>query len=80
MIKIGQAILNFFTYLLSIIGSVFSIAISIITSLVQFISMIPTYLMTLISSISFLPTFLIPFATACVTISVVQYILNRKAG
>lgn len=62
------------------ISSIITLVVNLITSLVHFIVMIPTYMSQLLTTVGLLPAFLLPFAVACITISVFQYVLNRKGG
>ena len=78
MFKALQFLIDGLMNFIDAIASIFSLVVKLITSLLQFLLMIPQYVTMLITSANFLPTFLIPFAVACVSISVVQFILNRK--
>lgn len=54
--------------------------INLITGLINLIINIPTYLEVIINCVNFLPAYLVPFATAFLTISIVQFVTNRKGG
>lgn len=72
MIQLLESIVNIITTLVEFI-------INTIQSLIALISQIPTYVSFLTSIILYLPPFVYPFVVACLSIIVVQYILNRKA-
>lgn len=72
MISLLKSILDTITTLITFL-------FNMITSLIALITQIPKFVTLIINSINVLPPFILPFATAFITISVVQYILNRKA-
>lgn len=72
MIQLLESIVNIITTFTEFI-------INTIQSLVALIGQIPTYVSFLTSIILYLPPFVYPFVIACLSIIVVQYILNRKA-
>ena len=67
------------TSFIETVSTLVNFVIMTIESLITLILNIPTYLALLINSINVLPSFLLPFGVAFLTLSVVQYVLNRKA-
>lgn len=59
------------------ISALIGFVINIVTSLINLLLHIPTYVDFLITSIGFLPTIILPFAVASISIYVVFLLLNR---
>lgn len=72
MISMIESLLNTVTTLISFV-------ISTIQSLFALFYYIPTYLEFVVSSLELLPDIVLPFCTAFIMLSVVQYIAGRKA-
>lgn len=66
--------------LLATVTTLVTFVFNTISSLFALITRIPAYVMMLINSINILPAFLLPWAMAYISVVVIQYILNRKAG
>lgn len=66
--------------LVETVVSLVGFVINTISGFLQLIGNIPVYLAFITSSITHLPPFLIPFCSATVSVLVLQYIVNRKAG
>lgn len=69
---------DFFGGIFDIISTLLNLVITTITSLVQLIINIPTYVTLLITSVNVLPSFIIPFALAFISLVVVQYIVGKR--
>lgn len=54
------------------------LVINIVTSLVNFVINIPTYVSFMSTSLTVLPNVVLPFALLSVTISVVLFLINRR--
>lgn len=65
--------------LLDIVTTLIMFVINTISSLINLIVNIPTYVSVLINSLNVLPAFVLPWSIAFVSLVVVQYILNRRA-
>lgn len=59
------------------ISALIGFVINIVTSLINLLLHIPTYVDFLITSIGFLPSIILPFAVASISIYVVFLLLNR---
>lgn len=70
---------DFFGGIFDIISTLLNLVITTITSLVQLITKIPTYLTLLIQSVEVLPSFILPFSLAFISLIVVQYIIGRRS-
>lgn len=66
--------------LLNIVVSLVTFVINTITSLIALITQIPQQVAFLTSALSALPPFVLPFATAFISINVILFILGRKSG
>jgi len=62
------------------IGMIIDFAIQLITGLIQLLLLIPKCIQMLTGSLLFLPPFLVAFATATVTVSVIFIIVGRNGG
>lgn len=69
---------DFFGGLFDIVSTLLNLIITTITSLVQLIINIPTYITLLVSSVNVLPGFIIPFALAFISLIVIQYIIGKR--
>lgn len=69
--------LDFFVNLGEFLVSIIMFATNLILSLVNFLSMIPTYASLLIETISFLPSFYLPYCIVTILLCVVLFIFNR---
>lgn len=72
--------LNLLRSIIEFITAIVSFIIHAIGSLLNFITLIPTYVSFLITSINVLPSVFIPFMIATITLSVVLFVLNRRAS
>lgn len=68
------------TSLLDIIVSLVTFVINTIMSLIALISTIPQQVAFLTSAINTLPNFVLPYATAFISINVILFIVGRKSG
>ena len=75
-----EDISNFFGAFLDFLGVVVDFVIMLINGLLQFIQMIPSALTMLTRSIGFVPTFLVGFAVASISISIILMIVGREGG
>lgn len=70
--------------LLSRIGNAIAVSIqlviNIVSSLVNFVVNMPTYIQFMNTSLTVLPDIVLPFAVLSVTISVVLFLINRQGG
>lgn len=73
MISLLQSIVDVFISIVTLIGNM-------ISSLINLLAHIPTYVNFLVTSISFLPSQLVPFATASISIYVIFLLLNRGSA
>lgn len=68
--------------LLSRIGNAIAVCIQLlintITSLVNFVANIPTYLAFMTTSFTVLPDIILPFALISLTVSIVLFLINRQ--
>lgn len=72
-------IIDFFSSIGDTIISLINFVINTISSLIALISKIPAYMMYITESLNVLPSFILPFATAYISLLVIQYICNRRA-
>lgn len=79
-IPLAFGIVDFFQWLMDIIMSLINLVISLFKGLIQLISLIGPAVQSLTLSIGFLPSFLVAFATATITISVIFIIVGRNSG
>lgn len=64
--------------LLNTVMVLVNFVINTFTSLLSFVSKIPTYVTFITSSVAVLPYILLPFVYVCVSLYVVLFIINRK--
>ena len=62
------------------IGMIIDFVIQLVTGLVQLLLLIPKCVQMLTGSLLFLPPFLLTFATATITVSVIFIIVGRQGG
>lgn len=70
--------LNLLSELIETVNALVTFVINFITSMISFISYIPSYVLFITRSIAFMPAFLIPFATACISIYVMLFMIGRQ--
>ncbi len=70
--------LNLLSQIATVISSIIQFVIHAITSLLNFILLIPTYITFIISSINVLPSVLIPFAIASIWVTAYLFIIGRN--
>lgn len=56
-----------------------SFFIDTIKAIIDLFTKIPTYVSLLTNSLAYIPSWVLPFATAFISIAILQYWLNRKA-
>lgn len=56
----------------------FQLVINFVTSLVNFVLNMPTYVSFMNTSLTVLPDIVLPFALISITISVVLFLINRR--
>lgn len=71
--------LNIFTQIANTISALITFVINLVTSFVSFISYIPTYITFITQSIALMPAILIPFATACISIYFLLFMVGRQS-
>lgn len=71
--------LNILSQIADTISALITFLINTITSFVSFISYIPTYLTFITQSIALMPSILIPFATACISIYFLLFMVGRQS-
>lgn len=75
-----QWILDLLSVAVDTIVSLVNFVISLITGLINLVINIPVYLEVIISCVNFLPAYIVPFAVAFLTITIVHFITNRQGG
>ena len=79
-LPLAFGIIDFFQWLIDIIASLINLVVSLVKGIVQLLSLIPSAVQSLTLSVGFLPSFLVVFATATITISVIFIIVGRNSG
>lgn len=69
--------IDLLTSFINTVSALVNFIISSISSLIQLITLLPTYISYLTVSIGFLPSILIPFAIATISVYVVFLIIDR---
>lgn len=72
--------LNLLQSFIDTVTAVVNFVINMITSFIWFVTQIPTYIQMLTVMIGYLPAYVIPFCTLAISLSVVLWILGRKAS
>lgn len=70
--------LNLLSQIATTIWAVIEFVLHAITSLFQFITMIPTYITFIVSSINVLPSVIIPFAIASIWVTAYLFMIGRN--
>ena len=70
--------LNLISQFVDTITAIITFVIHAIQSLLQFLTMIPTYISFIISSVNVLPSVVIPFVIASIWVTVYLFILGRN--
>ena len=69
-----------FDWLITTIGSIINLVVSLIKGLLRLISLIPTAVEVLSLSIGVLPSLLVAFASVTITVSVIFILVGRDQG
>lgn len=72
--------LNLLQSFIDTVTAVVNFVINMITSFIWFVTQIPTYIQMLSVMIGYLPSFVVPFATLAISLSIVLWIIGRKAS
>lgn len=75
-----QWILDLFGALADTVISLINFVINLVSGLINLFINIPTYLDVIVSCVNFLPAYIVPFAVAYLTITIVHFITNRQGG
>lgn len=70
--------LDILSQLVNTIGALVTFVLHAITSFIAFIAYIPSYLMFITQSIALMPSILIPYATACISVYVILFMIGRN--
>lgn|GEM_PF-4219511 len=73
-----DSIINFFQWIADLIQTIIDFFVNLITSLIEFISMLPAIVTFTFGSISYLPEVVFIFATVSITVAITLLILGRS--
>lgn len=72
--------LDFFKGIADFIGMIVNLVITVITSIVEFIGMIPAWITWLLTAFSYTPSLLFPFLICGVLLSVIMFVIVGRSG